>query len=192
MTFNANAFRSELRGDVARPNLFKVNVTFPTGKENASSKFSFTCRSAQLPTMQVGQVMVPYFGKTIKFAGDRQFEDFSVRVINDEDFTVREAFELWQNNLDIVNHETFRKEILDSEQDRTIHYASVTVTQYSKGGEPLKSYTLHNAFPSVVEGVQLDWQQNDTAMEFGVVFAYDYFTVGKTGPTTKDSSQLPR
>jgi hypothetical protein len=148
--------------------------------------------------MQIGQVIVPYFGRTIKFAGDRQFEDFAVRVINDEDYTVRENFERWQNDLDIVNHGSDRKERLTDDSDRRKHYATVTVTHYSKGGRAIKSYTLHNAFPYVVEGVGLDWQENDTAMEYGVVFAYDYFTVGKanggTEPivTTADSSQLQK
>lgn len=196
--FNATAFRSQLKGDVARPNLFKVSVTFPNETGDASRKFTFTCRSSQLPSMQVGQVIVPYFGRTIKFAGDRQFEDFAVRVINDEDYTVRENFERWQNDLDIVNHGSDRKERLTDDSDRRKHYATVTVTHYSKGGRALKSYTLHNAFPYVVEGVGLDWQENDTAMEYGVVFAYDYFTVGKanggTEPivTTADSSQLQK
>jgi hypothetical protein len=196
--FNATAFRSQLKGDVARPNLFKVSVTFPNETGDASRKFTFTCRSSQLPSMQIGQVIVPYFGRTIKFAGDRQFEDFAVRVINDEDYTVRENFERWQNDLDIVNHGSDRKERLTDDSDRRKHYATVTVTHYSKGGRALKSYTLHNAFPYVVEGVGLDWQENDTAMEYGVVFAYDYFTVGKanggTEPivTTADSSQLQK
>lgn len=190
--FNATQFREQLVGDVARPNLFKVAVVFPGGGD--SSKFTFTCRSAQIPSLQVGQVMVPYFGRMIKFAGDRQFEDFSVRVINDENYSVREQFERWQNDLDIVNHGSTKKERLTSEADRKAHYASVTVVHYSKGGKILKTYTLHNAFPYVVEGVGLDWQENDTAMEFGVVFAYDYFTVGKNSEsaTTQDTGMLPR
>lgn len=192
--FNATQFREQLVGDVARPNLFKVAVVFPEGGSSASKKFTFTCRSAQIPSLQVGQVMVPYFGRMIKFAGDRQFEDFSVRVINDENYSVREQFERWQNDLDIVNHGSTRKERLANDGDRKKHYASVTVIHYSKGGKILKTYTLHNAFPYVVEGVGLDWQENDTAMEFGVVFAYDYFTVGKNSEsaTTQDTGMLPR
>lgn len=190
--FDAQAFRSALKGDVARPNLFRVEVTFPDNDVSASNKFSFTCRSGQLPGMQTGQVIVPYFGRMVKFAGDRQFEDFAVRVINDEDYTVRDAFERWQNDLDIVNHNSNKKELLNGDSDRARHYASVTVTHFSKSGRPLKTYTLHNAFPYVVEGVGLDWQENDTAMEFGVVFAYDFFTKGTTGPTPANGGQLRR
>lgn len=99
MRFDAASFRAQLKGDVARPNLFTCAVSFPQNDINAQTKFTFTCRSAQLPGMQIGQVQVPYFGRVIKFAGDRQFEDFPVRIINDEDYTVRQAFETWQNNL---------------------------------------------------------------------------------------------
>lgn len=191
MRFDAASFRAQLKGDVARPNLFECAVSFPNDVA-ASTKFTFTCRSAQLPGSQIGQVQVPYFGRIVKFAGDRQFEDFPVRIINDEDFTVRQAFEDWQNDLDIVNHASSKKEILNGDSDRARHYSDLTVTHYSKGGRPLKTYTLHNAWPYVVEGVGLDWQDNDTAMEFGVVFAYDFFTRGNTGPTSANGGTLRR
>lgn len=189
--FDATSFRAQLKGDVARPNLFQCAVNFPNDPA-ASLKFAFTCRSAQLPGAQIGQVQVPYFGRMVKFAGDRQFEDFAVRVINDEDYTVRKAFENWQNDLDIINHASTKKEILSGDSDRARHYADVTVTHFSKGGRALKTYTLHNAFPYVVEAVGLDWQENDTAMEFGVVFAYDFFTVGTSGPTPANGGELRR
>jgi hypothetical protein len=41
-------------------------------------------------------------------------------------------------------------------------------------------------FPTAIEGIQMDWQQQDTIEEFGVTFQYDLWRVeGNTGiPTT--------
>jgi hypothetical protein len=44
-------------------------------------------------------VPVQYFGRELKFAGNRTFSDWTITVINDEDFTVRNAFERWMNGL---------------------------------------------------------------------------------------------
>lgn len=167
MAFDATAFRSQLIGDVARPNLHRVTVIFPEG--GVDEKFQFQCRSSQIPGYIIGTIMVPYFGRMIKFAGDRVVEDFAVRVIQDEDYKIRRAFEAWQNRLDIIGHGTNRKE----RQDGLGVYADVFVEHFGKDGEVIATYTLKNAFPTVIEPISLDWELNDTAAEYGVVFTCD-------------------
>jgi hypothetical protein len=48
-------------------------------------------KSAQLPESTIGVVPVFYFGRELKYAGNRTFPDWTVTVINDEDFSIREA-----------------------------------------------------------------------------------------------------
>mgnify|MGYP001502660142 CR=1 FL=1 len=55
-------FKSRVRGDFSRPNLFQCNVSFPTGVtggDAAASLGAFTVRAANLPATQVGVVEVP-------------------------------------------------------------------------------------------------------------------------------------
>ena len=98
MAFNVNQFRTSLTGDGARPNLFEVRLTFPNYASlgaAASAKSSFMVKTAALPGSTVGMVTVPYFGREVKVAGNRTFADWSVTVINDEDFLIRNAMESW-------------------------------------------------------------------------------------------------
>jgi len=101
MAFNVNEFRSQMVGDGARPNLFEVTLPFPAFSlpENAQTKVSFMCKTAQLPGSIVNSVPVNYFGRELKFAGNRTFPDWTITIINDEDFVVRNAFERWMNGI---------------------------------------------------------------------------------------------
>ena len=83
MAFDATTFRNQLAYGGARPNLYEVHVTFPSDDVSVSEKFTFMCRSASLPGMMVGTATLPYFGRTIKLVGDRQFDDWNVQIIND-------------------------------------------------------------------------------------------------------------
>ena len=73
MAFNVNEFRSQMVGDGARPNLFEVSMPFPafSGPGNAQTKLTFMCKTAQLPGATLGVVPVQYFGRELKFVGNR-------------------------------------------------------------------------------------------------------------------------
>jgi hypothetical protein len=178
--FDAAAFRSKLQFGGARPNLYRVVVSFPDDGNGVSEEFSFMCRAASLPGMNVGQVQVPYFGRMIKYAGDRQFEDWNVRVINDEDFIVRNAFESWQNRLSLLDYTTLAKENAISVGGREFLYVDIEVTQFAKdGGTDLKTYYMKKAWPVSIGPIELAYDSNDQIEEFDVVFALDYFTTDK-------------
>lgn len=174
MAFNATQFRQTMTGHGARANLFEVEVTFPDDDGGAGNKFTFTCRSAQLPASTIGVAEAYYFGRRVSFAGDRTFQDFQVQVIVDEDHLVRKAFEKWQNRLGIIDHNTNRVE----RKDGKAVYSNMTVKHYAKeGGQAIKTYTLYNAFPVDIGAVELDWQENDTIMMFPIVLRYDFFDI---------------
>ena len=183
MAFDATKFRSHLEFGGARPNLYEVTMSFPAGMGSVDEEFTYMCRAAQLPGMNVGIAQVPYFGRFIKLHGDRTYEDWSVRVINDEDFKVRNAFEAWQNRLAMIDWGTNSIENAGGNwQDLHI---DITVTQMGKDGNTrLKVYTLHNAWPTNIGPIELAWDMNDTVEEFSVQFSYDYFTNDKISGTS--------
>ena len=84
MAFNINQFRSQMTGDGARPNLFEVSLTFPEyAGTGASTPFTFMCKTAAIPASSIGSVEVQYFGRTLKYAGNRpSFPDLNVTIIN--------------------------------------------------------------------------------------------------------------
>lgn len=178
MAFNIDEFISNgLRHGGARPTLFNVEVIFPTGLAGVSSSVSqklfFTCRATSIPASTIAPVSIPYFGREVKVAGDRTFADWSVTVMNDEDYTVRNSFEAWHNNINsIVSN---RRAVADSPSAG--YKGTALVTHYSKTGPDavIKSYRIVNLFPIAVDEMALDWDATNQIQTFGVTFSYDYW-----------------
>jgi hypothetical protein len=174
MAFRVQEFRSQLEYDGARPNLFEARLSFPTSaveEGDPNRKFTFMCRAAQLPGTTVNPVPLMYFGRELKFAGNRQFQDWQVTIINDEDFVIRKAFERWMNGLNshVSNlRSTQFESALDYQQDATI-------IQYGKAGDILKVYNFTGLFPTDVSPIELDWGSNDNIEEYSVTFAYQWW-----------------
>ena len=179
MAFNVNDFRANMIGDGARPNLFQVTLTFPTFAANGSAagqKTSFMAKTAQLPGSTIGQIPVSYFGREIKFAGNRTFTDWSLQIINDEDFVVRNALESWMNAIN-SNTTNIRSGAAATPSSYTV---DATVDQYGKTGNILKSYKFVGLFPVDVAAIDLDWSSNDTIEEYGATFAFQYWESNTT------------
>jgi hypothetical protein len=172
--FNVSNFKHQgliLGG--ARPSQFEVYLSIPTfvGADTGSdTKFRFTCRAAQLPAATVGTVEVGYFGRMIKLAGDRTFADWTVTVLNDEDFLVRSMFEKWSNALNKL--EANQRQSYATEND---YKATMNVIQYSKDGNVIRAYDIIGAFPSTVDAIDLNWETTNQIETFGVTFSYDYW-----------------
>jgi T4-like virus tail tube protein gp19 len=174
MPFNISTFKEAgLVYGGARPSLFNIYLTVPggIGIDNVSvQKFSFVARAAELPASEVGSFEVPYFGRTIKLAGERTFGNWAVTIMNDEDFAVRAMFELWSNAMNrLVSN--VRDPALDAEQYKT----DLEVIQYGKDGSILRSYAIVGAWPASIGNIGLDWSTTGSIEEFSVGFSYDYW-----------------
>ena len=171
MTFNVTEFRANLVGDGARPNLFQVVLTLPQFANNATAagqKLQFMAKAAQLPGSTVGTVPMYYFGREMKFAGNRSFTDWTLQIINDEDFVIRNSMESWMN---AVN--SHAGNIRNTSAASPSSYAvDATVTQYGKTGSAINTYSFIGLFPLDIAPIDLDWGSNDTIEEYSVTFAY--------------------
>jgi len=173
MAFNVNEFRSQMVGDGARPNLFEVSMPFPTFAlpGNAQQKLTFMCKTAQLPGSTVNTVPVQYFGRELKFAGNRTFTDWTISVINDEDFIIRNAFERWMNGMN--SHAlNVRNPAAATPNGYTV---DAGVTQFGKGGNTLKKYKFIGVFPTDLSPIDVDWGSNDVIEEFTVTLSYQWW-----------------
>jgi hypothetical protein len=173
MAFSVNEFRSQMQGDGARPNLFEVSMPFPAFAlpGNAQTKMSFMCKTAQLPGSTLGIVPVQYFGRELKFVGNRTFVDWTVSVINDEDFVIRNAFERWMNGIN--THATNLR--TDTAITPSGYTVDSEVRQYGKTGDILKKYKFIGMFPTDLSPIDVDWGSNDTIEEFTVTFSYQWW-----------------
>lgn len=173
MAFNISEFRAQMVGDGARANLFEVTMPFPSfaGATDAGKKFTFMCKSASLPGSTIGTVPLQYFGRELKFAGNRTFADWSVNVINDEDFAIRNSFERWMSGMNSHNLNV-RNPIVTNPSTYTV---DALVKQYSKNGDVLKNYRFVGLFPTDISPIEVDWGSNDSIEEFSVSFAYQWW-----------------
>jgi hypothetical protein len=98
-------FKSKLIGGGARPNLFEVEFTNANGGQGGglpsgitkldTDKFEYLCKAANLPASNVASIDVPFRGRTFKVAGDRTFDTWTITIINDTDFKIRQTMEEW-------------------------------------------------------------------------------------------------
>lgn len=179
MAFNVAEFRSQMVGDGARPNLFQVSLTFPaiaTGGSVAGQKVTFMAKAAQLPGSTIGTVPLYYFGRELKFAGNRTFTDWTLQIINDEDFAIRNALESWMNAIN-SHGGNVRNGAAGGPTGYTV---DASVAQYSKTGDILKTYKFVGLFPLDIAPIDLDWQSNDSIEEYSATFAYQWWEADTT------------
>ena len=173
---SVNEFRANFRGMGARPNRFRINMTFPTLVPNAAvagRTLRVLGKGASLPGQSIGQAPVFYHGRTINLPGDRVFEPWTVTIYNDEDFLLKSAFESWQN---LIN--THRGNL--SLAPMPLLMTNPTVDQLGKDDTVLKSYQFWNMWPMEISPIELDFGSNDNVEEFQVTFMFDEWTSNST------------
>lgn len=180
--FSVANFRSELVYDGARPNLFEVTLPFPTvaglDSTTASRKLTFMCKAAQMPASTMGVATAHYFGRESKHAGNRTFGDWTVTIINDEDFMVRKPLEQWSNAMN-----SHKGNLRSTQAIKPSDYCQdAEITHYGKTGNVLRTYKMIGMFPTEISPIDLDWGTMDTIEEFTVTFAYQWWEV--EGATT--------
>ena len=174
MAFNITEFQGQLTGGGARPNLFQVTIDNPVDR-GSFLKTSFMVQAAQIPEATLGQATVNYFGRQVKLAGNRTFPDWTVTIMNDEDFLVRDGMERWSNAINGLESNLRSAALATTAQYKT----NATVTQFGKQGNPIRTYNFVGIFPITVGSITLDWGTNDAVETFDVTFAYDYWQAGE-------------
>lgn len=188
MPFNLNEFRNKLIHGGARPNQFHMRVTWPqqvpTGVA-AAADFPFLCETSQLPGSKVGVAEVAYFGRKLKYAGDREFDSLSVTILNDEDFRIRNALEAWMAA--ITGHST-TVSVFNGGIVADSYATDAEVQQFSRnnngnGGVPIQSRKFIGLWPTNLSPIELDWNNQNSIEKYSVEFAYQWWEPvdGSTG-----------
>ena len=174
-------FKGKLVGGGARPNLFEVQLAkLPTGITWDADVFQFMCKAASLPASTIANIDVPFRGRIFKVAGDRTVDVWSITVINDEDFKLRNAFEEWMdliakldNNLGATSPDAY---MVDAEVFQ-LGRGSTKASTDSGGTDNtvLKQYKFQSIFPTSLSAIDLSYDTGDTIEEFTVEFQVQSF-----------------
>ena len=184
-------FKSKLAGGGSRPNLFEVQVTFPTAINLAiqgdgtgqfdSDNFRFLCKAAALPASTVGSIDVPFRGRILKVAGDRTFEPWTVTIINDESFNHRKAFEAWMQNVAQYGDHSGLTTPTDYMGNAVVYQLGRSNSGRQSTDAPsgesviLAQYRFQDIFPTSVSSIDLSYESSDAIEEFTVEFQVQYF-----------------
>ena len=112
---------------------------------------------------EVGNINVPFRGRQIKIAGDRTFEEWSVTVLNDTNFKLRNAFERWQNGINNMTDNEGLTNPVDYQVDAFVDHLD-------RNGNTIKSYTLRGLFPINIADIDLNFDEATAVEEFSVTF----------------------
>jgi len=176
-------FKKQLKGGGARSNLFEVSFgtapssTFtlpPTGDQINSDDYMLI-KSAGLPASTITEIPIAFRGRTLKIAGDRTFDIWTITIINDVDFKWRNIFERWMNYIVKVSDGS-------GSIDPSEYMVDMNVTQLSKGpgtslGTPgtqggnidvLRKYIVHSVFPTNISQIDLSYNNENEVEEFTV------------------------
>ena len=164
-------FKANLIGGGARANQYRVTITAPPGISIGLDvrRASFLVAASNLPAMTLTPIAVPFRGRSIYIAGDREFgTEWTTTFINDTDFMVRNAMERWSNGINDLASGTGVINPADYQTD-------LTVEHLDRDDTPLKSYIFRSAWPTGVTEIALS-NEAATAMEtFDVTWRYQHF-----------------
>ena len=196
-TRSISQFKSKLIGSGARPNLFEVDVTFPSGVNLAvqgdgtgqfdKENFRFLCKAAALPASTITPIPVPFRGRELKVAGDRTIDVWTVSVINDENFIHRRAFEAWMQNIaqygdhsGLTNPNDYMGNAIVYQLGRS---PSNTQGNNTTGEDAniLAQYRFIDIFPTSISEIGLSYDQSNTIEEFTVEFQVQYWFPERAG-----------
>ena len=181
-------FKSALIGGGARPNLFEVELTtLPTGISWNAENFRFMAKAAALPAQNIAQIDVPFRGRIFKVAGDRTIDTWTVTIINDESFELRNAFEQWTEVIAKLDNNL-------GATDPSAYMTNAKVFQLGRGKEKssknsegtsnavLKEYEFIDIFPTTVSEIALSYDTGDTIEEFDVEFQVQSLNLNNGAP----------
>ena len=176
-------FKQKLTGGGARSNLFEVEIEYPIEiavdtSANGPKEFGkFMIKAAEIPASNLGNIPVPFRGRVLPIAGDRTFDPWTVTIINDTNFRIREAMEVWSNSINDLQTSQGSINPVD-------YQTSAKVKQLSRQGgvDPgditvLREYRFEGIYPNVVSEIALDYGATDQIEEFQVTFNYLFYSV---------------
>ena len=165
-----------------RPNLFTVQGDI--GDSALTEGDAFYIRATSLPSMEIGEIVIPYKGRQLKVPGDRTFGDWEITVISDETMDLYSAFQAWHEKM---GASTVANTGDSTSSDRAFTtgagYRDWKVAALDRNGSQTSQYQIIGCWPKSISAIEIGADTNDALAEFTVTLTYQYFT------NTTDSAQ---
>jgi hypothetical protein len=169
---NISDFKAQLTGGGARANQFRVELAFPSyvaAGVLVGQQAQFLCKGAQLPASTVENIPLNYRGRVVNVAGERTFTPWTVTILNDTNFAIRNAMEQWSNGVQNYSSTNGRTNPREYQVDLRVH-------QLDRGGAIVKTYRFIDAYPISIGAIELSFDTTNAVEEYTVEFQYNYWT----------------
>ena len=179
-----DSFKAMMTGGGARSNLFEIELDWPASTKldtrgNFDLRTRMLVKAASLPASTISNIAIPFRGRQLKIAGDRTFEPWSITVINDIDFDIRNSFERWMNlmnkhedNAGLTDPTEYQKNIIVRQLGRSKVQGMSTKDEEIP---VLKEYQFRGVFPTTVSSIDLSYENTDSIEEFTVELEYQWY-----------------
>ena len=169
-------FAANMAGGGARANQFRVIMNAPGFAGNlagTTQQTSFLVRTASLPGQTITEIPINFRGRQLFLAGDRTFDPWTITIINDTGFEVRNAMERWMNGINSHNENTGLSNPTDYQSD-------AIVEQLNKAGEVTKRYDFRGIFPTNMSEIEVSYDSENQIEEFTMEFQVQYWESSTT------------
>ena len=188
MSFAVGDFKAKIdesnSGGFARANIFRVVINdlsataSITDTRDAVGELGkdLLVKAAQVPGSTIAPLPINYGGRVIKLTGFRTFDNWTVTILNDEDFGHRTWIQNWMYAI-AGSAQGDRSGITTAIGGMYNLATDATVKLYNNKGVSTNVWELRNIWPTSLGDVSLDWG-TDGIEEYTVEFAYEYWTHG--------------
>tara|TARA_B100000029_G_C17511893_1_gene936591 strand:+ start:708 stop:1289 length:582 start_codon:yes stop_codon:yes gene_type:complete len=193
MAFSPATFKGNLSsaGGGARPSLFQIRINYSSNTSlSVNGDEAILVKAAALPASNIAPLAVNYAGRAYKWHGFRTYDNWTVTVINDENFSTRNKMMAWMRYISGMMDGKRSTVFGPPSNDGTWFDGEATVTQIGTDGKDKQSYKLYNLWPTELGEIALDWS-SDALEEYTISFAYDHWTHGTQSSTTSSSYAFP-
>lgn len=198
MPFNITEFKGTVNkyGGPARKNLFVVEITPIQSNDGMStSDLRFFCQQATVPGINFG--VADYypngFGVKQSIPISVQNDPFNAVFMLDSDHMVLRFFHQWMQSVINYDYSGGPFSQIDNQLPFEVGYkddfsATITIKHFTTDDpSSYYEYTLYDAFPTQISGVDVAWADNDSYATATVNFSYSSFSVAgaKQGTPTE-------
>ena len=167
----------------ARPALYQIDINGKNLGTSFSTDMNLLVKAASIPPATIAPLAVNYAGRAYKWNGFRTYDNWTVTVINDENFQTRNRMMQWMRlmggKFDGERNAGYGDQLLGKQ----FFDGDATVKQLSTSGGVKQTYKFDYLWPTEIAGIPVDWS-SDAIQEYTVTFAYDFWTHGTGASTT--------
>jgi len=194
MAFNINNMISEgLKGGVAKTAHFEVFIQSPPSlgfDTEKTRELAFRADSVELPGRTALTIDHKFTvnGPINKIPYTQIYPDVTITFICSEDFREKEYLDLWMSKmLDTSPNPSgaFNVRYFDD------YKSTIVINQFDQSGNIRTATKLFDAYPIIINGIQMGWQ-DDAIARVSAQFSLRYYEVERFDvPETQEKTEVP-